>query len=200
MAPLEKWKNLKGIVNCGDNYSVSNLGRIKNDLTGKIRKLKPNHGYWRVVLSHEGATKTYPVHRLVLLAFSPIENPEKYQVNHKDENPSNNELSNLEWKSHIDNQNYGTRNQRISESKKGDKNPMKRQEVVAKKCKKVTAYKNGKFVGTFNSLKECSEITGVAKNRISQICSKGGITRDGYTFHLGGGCHCTIMESESISS
>lgn len=36
-------------------------------------------------------------HRLVLMTFRPIKNPEKYMVNHKDGNKKNNNLDNLEW-------------------------------------------------------------------------------------------------------
>ena len=51
----------------------------------------------KVKLSHNGESKKFFVHRLVMLAFSPIENPELFQVNHIDGNPLNNTLENLEW-------------------------------------------------------------------------------------------------------
>ena len=37
------------------------------------------------------------------------------EINHKDENKTNNCINNLEWVTHKDNCNHGTRNQRISE-------------------------------------------------------------------------------------
>ena len=37
------------------------------------------------------------VHRLILKTFDPIENMDQMQVNHKDFNKANNNLSNLEW-------------------------------------------------------------------------------------------------------
>jgi hypothetical protein len=59
-------------------------------------KLTNRGGYIFTGLSKNSIIKTYPVHRLVALAF--IDNPEnKPQVNHKDKNRSNNNLSNLEW-------------------------------------------------------------------------------------------------------
>ena len=42
-------------------------------------------------------------------------------INHKDENPKNNNVDNLEWCTHKYNMNYGTRNRRISNSRKGGK-------------------------------------------------------------------------------
>ena len=54
------------------------------------------------------------MHRLVAEAYIP--NPLNLSdVNHKDENPAHNYISNLEWTTHKDNCNYGTRNQKIKE-------------------------------------------------------------------------------------
>ena len=41
--------------------------------------------------------------------FNPVENMENLDVNHIDENKENNDLTNLEWLTHKDNVNYGTR-------------------------------------------------------------------------------------------
>ena len=45
----------------------------------------------------DGSKKTFRVHRLVLMAFAPIENMQNLEVNHIDGNKKNNSLSNLEW-------------------------------------------------------------------------------------------------------
>jgi hypothetical protein len=94
----EIFKSLKDIVAYGDRYEVSNLGRVRNVKTGKYLKGElHSKGYLRVQLYGEDRkNKRYFVHRLVGLAFIP--NPDnKPQVNHKDGNKQNNEVTNLEW-------------------------------------------------------------------------------------------------------
>ena len=76
-----------------ERYQISNLGNVKG-ARGTI--LKPFFGGKYLYVSL-GRGKKYLVHRLVLITFNPIENMEKMQVNHKDGNPTNNNLNNLEW-------------------------------------------------------------------------------------------------------
>ena len=113
----EIWKPIKGYEGL---YEVSNFGRIKSLKFGKERILKGSkdkYGYLQVVLSKNNKSKTFKVHRLVSEAFIP--NPDNLpQVNHKDENPSNNNVNNLEWCDKTYNNNYGTRNTRISNANK----------------------------------------------------------------------------------
>ena len=84
----------------------------------KERILKPKTertGYLRVHLS-SGKSKDFFVHRLVCEAFH--ENPEnKPCVNHIDEDKTNNTASNLEWCTHKENCNHGTRNTRMAKAK-----------------------------------------------------------------------------------
>ena len=86
-------------------YEVSDEGRVRSiDRTVgrrhyKGRVLKPymdESGRLHVNLSTAGNLTCHQVHRLVALAFLP--NPRELpQVNHKDTDPSNCKLSNLEW-------------------------------------------------------------------------------------------------------
>lgn len=82
-----------------------------------LTPIKEWTGYYKVNLSKNGQVKAFKLHRLVADAY--IDNPEGFRdVNHKDENKENNCANNLEWISHKDNCNYGSRNQRISEAQK----------------------------------------------------------------------------------
>lgn len=74
-------------------YKVSNLGNIKG-ARGTI--LKPFFGGKYLYVSLGKGNKKL-IHRLVLITFNPVENMDNLQVNHKDGNPTNNKLDNLEW-------------------------------------------------------------------------------------------------------
>lgn len=111
----EIWKDIIGYEGL---YQVSSLGRVRSldrydsnnhFLKGRILKLSANgKGYLKVALNSNGKAKTYSVHRLVLQSFIP--NPDNLpQVNHKDENKTNNNVDNLEWCDNSYNLNYGTR-------------------------------------------------------------------------------------------
>lgn len=115
--PNEVWRNIEGFDN---RYMVSNLGRVKTKeftytLHGKTQ-VKPSHilrtiirkdGYCKVGLGGYGKQKTLNLHRLVALAF--IANPDNLPcINHKDENPTNNVVENLEWCTYQYNNNYGS--------------------------------------------------------------------------------------------
>jgi hypothetical protein len=89
----EIWKTIKEYP----NYQVSNLGNVKNKTTEYIlHPTKKCLGYLRVRLFYNNLSGNFYVHRLVAQEF--LENLEnKPTVNHKDKNPSNNNLLNLEW-------------------------------------------------------------------------------------------------------
>lgn len=70
----------------------------------------------QIGLCCENERRYFLVHRLVLSTFYPIYNTEQYEVNHKDENKTNNNLENLEWMTPKENRNYGTRNERLSKT------------------------------------------------------------------------------------
>lgn len=110
---MEIWKPIDGY----ENYNVSNKGNVKNITTGKILKSGDNgKGYKHVMLydkNHKG--KTIMIHRLVAKAFLP--NPNNFpQVNHIDENKTNNCVENLEWITSVDNINHGTHNLRVGQN------------------------------------------------------------------------------------
>jgi hypothetical protein len=72
-----------------------------------LLKQKNTQGYMSVVLWNNNKRKDVKVHRIVAEAFIP--NPNNYPViNHKDENPSNNKVENLEWCTQQYNVTYGS--------------------------------------------------------------------------------------------
>lgn len=119
----EIWKDIVGYEGL---YQVSNLGNVKRLKGYKGRGkgyiveehlIQPSinsRGYQNVVLCKNGKTKTFTMHRLVAIAF--LDNPDNLpQVNHKDENKTNNCVDNLEWCDSVYNNNYGTRNKKCSD-------------------------------------------------------------------------------------
>lgn len=116
---MEIYKDIEGYEGL---YQVSNLGRVKSLGNGdsnasKERILKPYKAkgdYLLVDLHKQGKRKQHLVHRLVAMAF--IDNPNNLeQINHRDEDKTNNSIQNLEWCDRKHNINYGTRNQRVAE-------------------------------------------------------------------------------------
>ena len=114
----EVWKAISDF----NNYEVSNLGRVRNITTGKV--LKPvldGRGYYKANLYKQNKAYTRSIHRLVATEFIP--NSDKLpEVNHKDEDKTNNSIENLEWCSHYYNSNYGTRNERVAKAITGSLN------------------------------------------------------------------------------
>lgn len=113
--------NFRIIPNTNNRYAITTKGQVYSFQNPKrIKELVPHSngsGYMIVRLkTSKGTYKNFYVHRLVAQAFLP--NPYMYpQVNHKDENKSNNNLENLEFCTAKYNANYGTRIQRITETR-----------------------------------------------------------------------------------
>lgn len=134
---------------------VSNLGQVWIPKSGKY----PEHltfgsddkdGYKRV--QYKG--KVYKVHRLVAECFLP--NTENLpQVNHKDENKSNNNVENLEWCSAKYNNIFGTRLKRMTEK-------------CSKKVIQLTL--DDEIVKEWESIAECGR-NGYSGGAVSNCCN-----------------------------
>lgn len=122
----EVWKD---ITEYEGVYQVSNLGRVKSldriiiNKNGRKRlrkgkilnSLMNKSGYFKVCLYKDNNIKNMYIHQLVAKAFIP--NPNNlHEVNHIDEDKSNNVVDNLEWCDRNYNINYGTRNKKVSKS------------------------------------------------------------------------------------
>lgn len=176
------WKDIKGYEGL---YQINNIGQVKSlskiDFRGHIRKEKflkihNNRGYLRVILCKNGHCTNYQVHRLVAEAFLP--NPNNYpQVNHKTEIKSENivwlnedgsisyEKTTIEWCSIDYNNNYGTRNIRISLNAKG-------KHINRTDLSKVVLQfdKDGNFIKEWPSAAEIQRATGIQYSSICKCC------------------------------
>ena len=103
----EIWKDVKGYEGL---YQVSNLGNVKSIRKNIIKKpSRLPKGYLQMRLSKNGKNKYISIHRLVAQAFIP--NINNYPcVNHKDCNPQNNKVNNLEWCTYKENNSYKNHN------------------------------------------------------------------------------------------
>lgn len=100
-------KNYEGL------YEISTDGEIKG-IHGKItRGWNCKYNYKKVKLYKNSKHKDFYVHRLVALQFIP-QIPNKTFVNHIDNNPSNNCVSNLEWCSHYENMQHAKNQNRMN--------------------------------------------------------------------------------------
>jgi hypothetical protein len=81
-----------------ENYSVSNYGRIKNNITNKLLKPKiTDENYFNVNLKNKESRKNIPIHRLVCEFFCDKKNIIDGVVNHINEIKHDNYFKNLEW-------------------------------------------------------------------------------------------------------
>ena len=115
----EIWKPAPGFEGL---YEVSNYGNVKSlnyRRSGKERIIDfypGTNGYRQRTLYKDGKAINMKLHRLVALAFIP--NPDNLpQINHKDEDKTNNCVDNLEWCDAKYNINYGTGMDRRTEAR-----------------------------------------------------------------------------------
>lgn len=161
----EVWKDVVGYEGL---YQVSNKGRVKSLFTRNIQKERilkgvlAKEGYIVVSLYKNKTKKQFRVHRILWDAFYgnlPKWNPnlpgnDRMEINHKDENPSNNNIENLELISCTQNLNYGSHNKKMVKS-------------LSKIVYQYTL--DGKLVKIWQSAQECHR-HGFVNGAISRCC------------------------------
>lgn len=174
----EEWRDIEGY---DGYYQVSNLGRVRSvdrylPFKGTIglrkgnilKQIFSNKGYKTLKLSKDGKNKRYSVHRLVAETFIPNPNNLK-EVNHIDEDKTNNNVENLEWCDTKYNINYGTR--------------IERQKV--KLSKPVLQFTlNGQFVAEYPSIIEAYRQIGIYQQSISECCKGKRKSAGGYIWRF----------------
>ena len=173
---MEIWKPIKDYEDC---YEISNWGRVRSKdryirvcgggerlIRGQI--IKPmicTNGYYEICISRNKKRKVILLHRLVAIHF--IENPNNYpEVNHKDEDITNNHVDNLEWCTSKYNANYGTRNQRCLEK------------IIKKPVRQLSL--DGELIEIFSAIKDAMRKTGVDESQIIRVCKGKNLTAGGF--------------------
>lgn len=150
----------------GFNYYCSDTGRIFNANGRELRQGKNHKGYFTVSLYEGGRRYTTTVHRIVAKTFIP--NPYNFvQVNHKDEDKENNNVSNLEWCNNAYNCSYGTRAER---SAKGHE-------------KSIVATDKSGNRRVFGSVKAASVSLNIDSSSISKVAKGKRQSAGGYSFN-----------------
>jgi hypothetical protein len=161
----EIWKDIPGYEGL---YLVSNTGEV---FSLRCRRCLVQHqdrgGYLRVPLVLDKKHKLWAVHRLVAMAFIP--NPDNFpEINHRDENKTNNHEENLEWCTRKYNAHYGT--------------ALKRMAMTS--SKPVEQMKDGEVVKRWESIKAAGEDTGFDRGNISKCCTGKSRTYKGYEWRF----------------
>lgn len=148
---MEGWRE----IDTNPNYIVSNTGRVRRLGHDKDHSVRDSKGYLITDLYMNGERKTMRINRLVASAFIP--NPEnKEEVNHKNGNKHDNNVSNLEWTTKKENNihavKHGLTSHVPSYGMLGKKNPNS-----GRKGKPFQIIETGEI---FNSLEECEKKIG----------------------------------------
>ena len=180
----EEWRP---VVGWEGKYWVSSFGNVR----GKrklLRQWVSPLGYCVVSLekgSRKGSdreSKFANVHRLVAMAFVP--NPNNLpQVNHIDENPSNNHANNLEWCTAKYNMNYGegarTRHSKIDYTVPHFKDFGKRMQLIAS-LPVAQMTMSGDVVKVYPSDMEASRCTNIDRAHINAVVNNKRRSAGGY--------------------
>lgn len=186
---LELWIPIKGYEGW---YEVSNLGNVRsvdrrvdfadgrhaNYIGQPIKQTKHYHGYWVVNLFKNKKQDSRYVHRLMAEAF--ILNPEnKPNVNHKDRDKTNNQLSNLEWCTQAENLQHAKSTEPFTKAE--NQNPQndyseeietKIMNMHPKNPGTIHQYdKLGTYIDSYDSCRQAARVIGGSDSAISAVVS-----------------------------
>jgi hypothetical protein len=174
----EIWKDIDGF----SSYQISNQGRLKSkakrykskrSVNGLIQEFwvdrkelirNPTYDSWGYLQaglkSDDGSNRNIKIHILVAKCFIGEKPTNKHQVNHKDENKTNNKVDNLQWVTQSQNMRHNNLHIR-----KGLKN---RNNHLSKKVVKYDLDMN--FICEYPSISEASRQTKDKVNNIVRVC------------------------------
>lgn len=172
---IEIWKPIVGYDGLYEWYEVSNFGNVRSlnyRGEGKIKCLKTyitKEGYKFVRLRiNKNKRKHINVHRLVAQAFIP--NPNNLsQVNHKDEDKTNNRVDNLEWCDSKYNINYGNRTKKVIQNPNSVIGKFSSEHHNAKQILQFT--KNNEFIKKWDCMMDASRELNISPQNISSCAS-----------------------------
>ena len=172
----EIWKDIAGYEGL---YQVSNFGNVKSlryrrSNVAKLLTPKCNScGRLWVELANNGITKPMQIHRLVAEAFLPNEH-DYPEVNHKDENPKNNIVDNLEWCTRQYNVNYYFDRHRDDVIRR--KGKLKQIPIIQRTI-------DGEFVRHWDNSRQIKKELNVSDWSVSECCRGNKKTAYGFIWH-----------------
>lgn len=162
---------------CGfeGKYEIWNDGTVYSLATDQVLKpSRSSNGYLQAALHVAGNKYTRPgIHRLVAMAFIP--NPNNLpEVNHKDEDKTNNDVGNLEWCTHRDNIRYGTCIQRAVQHRDYGAMAMRRERAVNQYSLQY------ELIAHYRCVKQAEAVTGIRAGSIGASCRRRSRSTGGY--------------------
>lgn len=167
------------VVGYEDLYLVSTNGKVYSIRSHKIlAPRKHNAGYLRVTLSRNGKRKDAYIHRLMCEAFFGTPNDGRNYVNHLDEDPAHNQITNLEWTTNSNNVKYSWERHREERAKYFQENSSLKIGVVG------IDRQTKKEIGRWDSMSNAARDLGVHISGISySACSNGRRAVQGIIFY-----------------
>lgn len=151
-----------------DNYEIYADGSIWSYKRNKWLKPKTRKDDYKEVylVDNEGKKKMYRLHRVVFETFSGSPIPEGMQVNHINEDKTDNRFDNLNLMTPKENVNWGSG---IERRAKSHSKTMKGIIPKANPPKQVGAFKDGELIMTFPSTNEAGR-QGFKQGNVSKCC------------------------------